>query len=142
MKFEGFLHVTLRCAPEDLAAIERFYADVLGLQVGVRPDFSFPGAWLYNGDHPIIHVAARYPQGSVVKGQHSGSVDHLAWKTSGAVAFRKHLKALGLEFDEQNIADAGYQVFLHDPVGTKLEFNFADEFVADAVPVGTELPLR
>jgi hypothetical protein len=28
-------------------------------------------------------------------------------------------------------------VFLHDPVGTKLEFNFLNEQVPDAVPSGT-----
>ena len=37
---------------------------------------------------------------------------------------------------EQNIKDAGYQVFLYDPVGTKLEFNFANEHVTDAAPLG------
>jgi catechol 2,3-dioxygenase-like lactoylglutathione lyase family enzyme len=141
MKFKGFQHINIRCSVEDLSAIERFYSDVLGLRVGFRPNFSFPGAWLYDGDHPIIHIAARYPQGSFVKDKHNGSVDHIAWKTSGAEAFRKHLQLLGLKFDEQNVENAGYQVFLYDPVGTKLEFNFADEFVANAVPVGTELKL-
>lgn len=142
MKFEGFQHINIRCAIEDLPAIERFYSEVLGLRVGFRPAFSFPGAWLYNGEHPIVHVAARYPQGSFVKDKHNGSVDHIAWKTSGAVEFRKRLTSLALLFDEQNVKDAGYQVFLYDPVGTKLEFNFADEYVVDAVPVGTELKLR
>ena len=41
------------------------------------------------------------------------------------------------EFEEQNIKYAGYQVFLYDPVGNKLEFNFVKEFVPDAVPLGT-----
>ncbi len=142
MKFEGFLHINIRCAVEDLPAIEQFYSGVLGLRSGFRPNFSFPGLWLYDGDHPIVHVAARYPQGSFVADRHNGSVDHIAWKASGAVEFRQHLKSLGLEFNEQNVQDAGYQVFLHDPVGTKLEFNFADEFVPDAVTLGTEVKLR
>jgi catechol 2,3-dioxygenase-like lactoylglutathione lyase family enzyme len=142
MKFEGFQHINIRCSVEDLSAIERFYSEVLGLRVGFRPDFSFPGLWLYDGDHPIVHIAARYPQGSFIKDKHNGSVDHIAWKTSGAVEFRKRLQLLGFKFDEQNVENAGYQVFLYDPVGTKLEFNFADEFVANAVPVGTELKLR
>ena len=51
--------------------------------------------------------------------------------------FRKRLKKLDIEFEEQNIKDAGYQVFLYDPVGTKLEFNFVNEHVPDAVPLGT-----
>ena len=46
-------------------------------------------------------------------------------------------KKLGIAFEEQNIENAGYQVFLYDPVGTKLEFNFLNEHVPDAVPLGT-----
>lgn len=142
MHFEKFLHVNIRCAPEDVPAIERFYSEVVGLTVGFRPNFSFPGTWLYAGDDPIIHVQARYPHGSFVKDQHNGSVDHVAWKTSGASRFRKHLVSLGIEFDEQNVPDAGYQVFLYDPVGTKLEFNFMDEQVEQAVALGTEIRIR
>ena len=120
MKFEGFLHLNIRCAKEDLPAIEKFYGDVLGLKTGYRPNFQFGGIWLYDGKDPIIHVGARFPKGSLVKDKHSGSVDHIAWKASGAVDFRKRLKKLGIEFEEQNIENAGYQVFLYDPVGTKL----------------------
>lgn len=137
MKFEGLLHINIRCAPEDLPAIERFYSEVLELRSGYRPAFNFPGLWLYAGDDPIIHVSARFPKGSIVQTHHNGSVDHIAWKASGAVAFRKRMKELGVDFQEQNIEGAGYQVFLHDPVGTKLEFNFLDEHVEDAVPVGS-----
>ena len=75
-----------------------------------------------------------------MKEQHSGSVDHIAFKASGAGDFRKRLKQLDVEFEEQNIENAGYQVFIYDPVGTKLEFNFQGEHVADAVPLGTTAP--
>jgi len=27
-----------------------FFEKIIGLKVGPRPDFPFPGAWLYNGD--------------------------------------------------------------------------------------------
>jgi len=138
MKFEGFLHLNIRCSQQDLPAIERFYGDVLGLKKGYRPEFMFGGMWLYDGDDPIIHVGARFPQGSFVKDKHNGTVDHIAFKASGAVEFRKRLKQLGIQFEEQNIRNAGYQVFLYDPVGTKLEFNFLNEHVEDAVPLGTQ----
>ena len=137
MKFEGFLHVNIRCSESDLPAIEKFYGEVLGLRKGYRPDFMFNGIWLYDGDDPIVHVGARFPRGSFVRDKHNGSMDHIAFKASGAVDFRKRLKRLGVEFEEQNIENAGYQVFLYDPVGTKLEFNFVNEQVEDAVPLGT-----
>ncbi len=138
MKFKGFLHMNIRCTQRDLPAIEKFYGDVLGLKTGYRPAFVFDGIWLYDGEDPIVHVSARFPEGSLAKNdKHSGSVDHIAFKASGAADFRKRLKGLGIAFEEQNIPNAGYQVFLHDPVGTKLEFNFLNEVVPDAVPSGT-----
>jgi len=39
-----------------LAETERFYTDVLGLQAGPRPEFKFPGIWLYNAGHAVVHV--------------------------------------------------------------------------------------
>src|SRR4029450_8335224 len=107
MKFEGFLHLNIRCSPEDIPAIERFYGDVLGLKTGYRPDFKFAGIWLYDGDDPVIHVSARFPQGSIVKDKHNGSVDHIAFKASGAVEFRRHLKKLGIDFEEQTSRTRG-----------------------------------
>jgi extradiol dioxygenase family protein len=138
MQFQGFLHFNIRCSETDLPAIEKFYGEVIGLKKGARPDFNSPGVWLYDGDDPILHVSARFPAGAIVRNdQHNGSVDHIAFKVSGADAFRKNLNRLGVKFEEQNITGAGYQVFLNDPVGTKLEFNFMDENVPDAVPAGT-----
>ena len=48
MKFEGFLHLNIRCSKEDLPAIEKFYGELLGLKTGYRPDFKFGGIWLYD----------------------------------------------------------------------------------------------
>jgi catechol 2,3-dioxygenase-like lactoylglutathione lyase family enzyme len=138
MKFGGLLHLNIRCSKKDLPAIEKFYGEVLGLKKGFRPDFKFDGLWLYDGADPIVHVSGRFSETAITKNEkHTGSVDHIAFKASGAVEFRKTLKRLGIDFQEQNIPKAGYQVFLNDPVGTKLEFNFLDEVVADAVPTGT-----
>ncbi len=139
MKLLGFLHVNIRCAPEDLPAIELFYEQVVGLRSGFRPNFSFPGLWLYAGKDPIVHVQARYPQGSLVRDGHNSSFDHVAWHVSGSRAFRERLQRLDIPFQEQHVRDAGYQFFLYDPVGTKHEFNFMDEEIHQAVQVGTEL---
>jgi catechol 2,3-dioxygenase-like lactoylglutathione lyase family enzyme len=45
-----------------------FYYDVLGLTPGPRPDFSFPGAWLYNGGKAVLHVVEKavIPEGGGV----------------------------------------------------------------------------
>jgi catechol 2,3-dioxygenase-like lactoylglutathione lyase family enzyme len=33
----------------------QFYEDVLGFVNGARPQFSFPGAWLYSAGHAVLH---------------------------------------------------------------------------------------
>ena len=52
-------HVSIRTS--DLEACRRFYVDVLGLAAGPRPDFPFPGVWLYAGpttawSNAVVHV--------------------------------------------------------------------------------------
>ena len=41
-------HCSIRTAL--LEETRKFYVDVLGLTVGPRPDFPFPGVWLYRGE--------------------------------------------------------------------------------------------
>jgi hypothetical protein len=55
---EGIAHATLLCSPAQLASVQGFYEQVIGLEAGARPSFAFPGAWLYAGKEPIIHLAA------------------------------------------------------------------------------------
>ena len=44
-----------------LAETQRFYTDVLGLEVGPRPNFPFPGVWLYHGGVAVVHVVGIDP---------------------------------------------------------------------------------
>jgi len=133
----SLLHVNIRCAPEDLPAIEKFYGEVLGMKSGYRPNFPFAGAWLYSGDEPLIHVGARFPKSQFTGEKHNATFDHVAFAATGVVPFREHLKKMGVKYEEQNVPNAGYQFFLHDPVGTKLEFNFPNEEDPNAVASGT-----
>src|SRR5205823_2498984 len=54
-------HVTVKT--DDLEATRDFYRDVLGLEVGFRPDLDFPGYWLYCGDVPVVHLVPRQAAG-------------------------------------------------------------------------------
>ena len=59
----------------------RFYTEIVGLRVGPRPELSFPGIWLYAGDHPIVHVIF----GKSIPSKETGAVDHLAFVARGSV---------------------------------------------------------
>ena len=126
MKLNGVHHINIRCAVSDLPAIEKFYGDLMGLKNGARPNFPNAGIWLWHDNHPLIHVSARCPEGFLQE-KHHGSVDHVAFGMTGAREFREHVKKLGIPYEAQNVADAGFQIFLKDPIGTLLEFNFPNE---------------
>jgi catechol 2,3-dioxygenase-like lactoylglutathione lyase family enzyme len=139
MKLGGLHHLNIRCARSDLPAIEKFYTDVLGLKKGYRPDFDNEGVWLYDGDHPLVHVSARCSEGYLTE-KHTGSIDHIAFRAYGAREFRQRVRALGVAFEEQNVTNAGYQIFLKDPVGSLLEFNFPNEEAPEDIATGTMAP--
>lgn len=124
MKLGPLHHFTVRVAIDELPVIERFYAEVLGLRAGFRPNFPNEGLWLYDGERPVLHVAtgaAGAPRGADAG---RGPIDHVAFRASGAARFMARLRRLGVPFEEQNVPHAGYQIFIRDPVGTKIELNF------------------
>ncbi len=136
MKLNGLHHLNIRCSASDLARIEVFYAEVIGLRRGYRPDFKNQGIWLYDGSHPLVHVSVRCQEGFLGGEKHNGSVDHIAFRAEDASSFIAHLERLGMPFQQQNVPEAGYQIFLRDPVGTLLEFNFSNQEAPAAVASG------
>ena len=47
----------------EIEKTSEFFSKVLGLTIGPRPDFPFPGVWLYNGAHDsyanaVLHLIA------------------------------------------------------------------------------------
>ncbi len=139
-------HFSIRTT--DLEASRRFYADVLGLTVGPRPAFPFPGLWMYRGDHGdvanavvhIIGIDAQEPRGlnnylgerdeSGLKG--TGTIDHIAFFADGLSTMLEHLRAQGVEYRQRTVPSIGlHQVFLDDPNGCVIELNYpATETVA------------
>lgn len=124
-------HFTLRCGPEELEALRRFYVDVLGLVDGVRADFDFPGHWLYAGSRAVVHLAANAAPGAgTPHPSATGRLDHVAFFTSELAVFRERLRRHGIAFREAPVPGMPlHQVFLNDPTGLDIELTFgtADE---------------
>ena len=115
-------HYTINTA--DLDASVAFYTEVLGLRNGERPAFGFPGAWLYCGDHPVVHLIG----GDRPTNAGTGAIDHIAFRASGLGEYKRRLNALGIPFKERDVPDQPlHQVFLEDPDGVTIEINFRDE---------------
>ena len=132
-------HFSIRTT--DLAATRRFYETVLGLTVGPRPDFPFPGVWMYAGDHgsaanAVVHIIGmdpNDPQGlkaylgdrDVGSLRGSGAVDHVAFFSDGLATMLAHLRGLGLAARERTVPSLGlHQLFLDDPNGVVIELNY------------------
>ena len=132
-------HYSIRT--RDLAGCERFYCGLLGLQVGPRPDFPFPGLWLYAGDpadwaNACVHIIGIDPQNpeglkqylgdiDVARLQGSGAIDHVAFFATGLSETLSRLQAQGLACRERTVPGLGlHQVFVDDPNGIVVELNF------------------
>ena len=116
-------HVNIRT--DRLAEMARFYGEVLGLQAGPRPPFSFNGQWLYCGERAAIHLVevAEAPQTGAPR------IEHFAFQAEGLAGFLRTLHEADVA---HRIADVPgrdiRQVHLHDPDGNHVEVAFpADE---------------
>lgn len=139
-------HYSIRSG--DLPACERFYCGLLGLQVGPRPPFPFPGLWLYAGDtavyaNAVVHIIGFDPDDPVglreylgerdpASLQGTGVVDHVAFFATGLRETLARLQAQQVECRERSVPVLGlHQVFVDDPNGVVVELNFpADEKAA------------
>lgn len=109
----------------DLDAAVAFFDDVLGLKKGPRPDFNFPGAWLYgDADAPaLIHLN----EGQDTPGP-TGNLDHVALKGEDFEGLLEKLTSRGYEFDSRVVPGSGVrQVFFMSPFGLKIEVDFDPE---------------
>src|ERR1700756_1089709 len=81
----------------NLAETVRFYEDVLGLEKGARPNFAFPGAWMYSEGKPVVHLVDISPTSEPQKPD-SGVVHHVAFVSRGFDAMKSHLQSKGVAF--------------------------------------------
>lgn len=117
----GLDHYALLCSNPERTT--RFYEEIIGLRLGPRPALSFPGAWLYAGDTPIVHIIFD----KKIPGGETGAVDHLAFAARGSVEeMHERLRRNGIEFSSRVIERTGVtQIFFRDPDNVGVELNFA-----------------
>lgn len=119
MSIQGLNHFTV--LTDDLEATRRFYIDLLGLTEGERPPFGFPGAWLYCGGQPVLHVIA----GRGLPESRAGVIDHMAFSATDLPGWKARLEARGVDYDLRQQPGTGvWQMFFFDPNGAKVELDF------------------
>lgn len=122
MNVELLDHVTLNTRHLDECI--QFYGEVLGMENGPRPDFGFPGAWMYLEGRPVVHIMAL----DNARGGTSGPVDHIAFRCKGFDEVKARLIEAGYEVGQNIVADFKIkQLYIDDPDGVKIELNFLGE---------------
>lgn len=107
---------------DDVPATVRFYGELLGLVDGPRPAFDFPGAWLYAGGSPILHVVGGRPAADLK----AGVIDHMAFSATNLPDTLALLSSRKVEHSCRRQAGSGvWQVFFHDRNGARVELDFA-----------------
>lgn len=146
MKVKRIDHYSIRTL--DVEASRKFYTEIIGLSVGPRPPFNFPGLWLYAetpptdldhaaGNYGIVHIMGvdlANPQGLVdtlgyvdpdtLKGS-TGALDHIALSVTGREGVVERCHRGNVSFFERTVPTLGlHQVFIKDPNGVTIELNF------------------
>ncbi len=134
MSLSSLDHCSIRTAKLDQT--RDFYVDVLGMADGDRPDFPFPGNWLYVDGHPVLHLVgidADDPSGldeylgtvDIAELDGSGAVDHLAFRAERPDELKRLLDRLGVAYREREVPGMGlFQIFLEDPNRVTIELKY------------------
>ena len=138
-------HFSIRTT--ELEACQRFYGDVLGFVEGPRPNFNFPGLWMYNGkpasDRPdrenvgVVHIVGVDPEnpeglleylGERAGSSHfgAGAIDHIAFYADDLEGMLARLRKHGIPYRERAVPGLKlHQLFFEDPNGITIEMNYA-----------------
>ncbi len=123
MRIEKLDHVNVRTT--QLETMITWYTDVLGMRSGDRPNFPFPGAWMYTDSGPQVHLVGI--EGPAATGSEVAlKLEHFAFAATGSQEFEAHLEARGEQFRRSELPDfnlAQYNVW--DPDGNHIHIDFA-----------------
>jgi catechol 2,3-dioxygenase-like lactoylglutathione lyase family enzyme len=146
MEIKRIDHYSIRTL--DVEASRKFYTEIIGLAVGPRPPFKFPGLWLYNGEPPddldhadgnygIVHVMGvdrDNPQALIdymggadpdTELGSTGALDHVALAVTGRASMIERCRRNNVSYFERAVPLLGlHQVFIKDPNGITIELNF------------------
>ncbi len=115
-------HVNVRTT--HLEPMIAWYSEVLGLRHGNRPEFPFPGAWMYAGETAVVHLVLN--TGSPGAGSEIElKIEHFAFSATGRAAFEKKLTDRGDRFRCAELPAINIIQFnVWDPDGNHIHVDF------------------
>jgi catechol 2,3-dioxygenase-like lactoylglutathione lyase family enzyme len=101
----------------------RWYVEVLGMNSGWRPPFPFPGAWLYCGEQPFVHLVGIEAEAKV--DPDNLKLEHFAFAATGEDTFATRLDAAGERYERRVVPGSGVVQFnVWDPDGNHIHIDF------------------
>ena len=92
------------------------------VRAGDRPPFSFPGAGLYCGGEPTVHLVGVDEQPQTAGLQ----LEHFAFSATGLKDFMERLKREGVRCDARKVPRFdGVQINVWDPDGNHIHIDFS-----------------
>ncbi len=125
MQIDRLDHVNLRTT--QLEKMTKWYGDTLGLMSGARPDFPFPGAWLYAGPHALVHLIG-IDDAEATGSEVSLKLEHFAFRAQDADAFEARLENAQEPYKKVVIEQTNTVAFnVWDPDGNHIHVDFAQD---------------
>ncbi len=122
MPLDRLDHVNILTA--DVERTTAWYCEHLGMTNGDRPPFPFPGAWLYIGDQPVIHLVGA----DVKPDNHNPQIEHFAFAASDLKMFLKRFDSAGVTYRATRVPGLGIlQLNVFDCDGNHLHIDFSAE---------------
>jgi len=116
-------HVNVRTA--NLSAMVDFYEGAVGLTSGPRPNFPFPGAWLYAGEQAVLHLIEVAEPPSAPTEMDALRLEHVAFRGTDKAAFVAQLASKDVAFDETPLPSGeAVQIHFYDPDGNHIHVDF------------------
>jgi catechol 2,3-dioxygenase-like lactoylglutathione lyase family enzyme len=120
MQVKKLDHVNIHTA--DVDRMVAWYGRVLGMHAGDRPPFAFPGAWLYCGAEPTVHLVGVDKQPETRGLQ----LEHFAFSAVGLKDFLARLERENVRYDARRVPRSdGVQINVWDPDGNHIHIDFA-----------------
>lgn len=122
MKIKRLDHVNLYTS--NLAQMVEWYDRVLEIKSGPRPNFPFPGAWLYVAGDPVVHMSQVEKERASVEPR----IEHFAFQAEGLKKLVDRLNQFGIEHSVDEVPGLPItQVNLADFDGNHIHIDFTSE---------------
>jgi catechol 2,3-dioxygenase-like lactoylglutathione lyase family enzyme len=120
MQISRLDHVNVRT--KNLKEMIDWYDRILGLKTGARPDFVFPGAWVYVGNQAAIHLVGTDKDCAAIEPK----IEHFAFSATGLRELVEKLTANGIAHSIDEVPGMPLvQVNLADYDGNHIHIDFA-----------------